>query len=267
MRTPFEITSEEGLPIVGDFEVAGTPRALVILIHGFKGFKEWGFFPWLSEQLCKAGYAVCRFNMSRCGVTGNGDTFDRLDLFADDTYAIALSDLHAVVDHARSRYPLPAHLLGFSRGGGVALLGASDIPDLRTVVTWSAIGHVNRWDDATVAKWRAEGFSEVLNTRTKQIMRVSTALLDDYDANRERYDVLAAASRLTVPLLVVHGGSDETVPVAEAREIASRVTDTALLIVENASHTYNAIHPLITIPNELSIVTEVTTHFLGLHSK
>lgn len=260
----FTIPSGEDLPIRGDFSVPDRPRGLVVVIHGFKGFKDWGFFPWLAERLASHRLAVCRFNMSRSGIGENPESFDRLDLFAGDTYSIQIADLHAAVRHAQERFPsLPTFLLGHSRGGGVALLAAADVPNLRGLVTWSAISRVDRWDEATIREWRAAGFREEVNTRTKQVMRMSTAILDDYDANRDSLDVLGAASRLQVPLLVVHGARDESVPVAEARQIAGTVAGSSICVIENASHTYNAIHPLVHVPFELSMAAEVSAHFIS----
>src|SRR5438477_11920153 len=47
----FEIASDEGLPIRGDIDAPPEARALVMVVHGFKGFKGWGFFPWVAETL------------------------------------------------------------------------------------------------------------------------------------------------------------------------------------------------------------------------
>ena len=93
----------------------------------------------------------------------------------------------------------------------MALLAAPGIEDLSGVVTWNAISTADRWDDATKAAWRA-GQLEIVNARTKQSMPMSTRILDDYDANRERLDILAAAARVDAPMLVGHGGRDESVP-------------------------------------------------------
>jgi len=60
-----------------------------------------GFFPWLAEYLCNSGFAVCRFNMSRSGIGENPETFDRLDLFAGDTYSIQLADLSSATHFAQ----------------------------------------------------------------------------------------------------------------------------------------------------------------------
>lgn len=262
--TQFTIQSDENLPIRGVLDVPERARALVIVVHGFKGFMDWGFFPWLAERLGSNRLAVCRFNMSRSGIGEDSESFDRLDLFEDDTYSTQVRDLLTVVRYAQEQVPaLPTFLLGHSRGGGVALLAASEVPRLEGVVTWSAISRADRWDEAAKQQWRRDGFRAEVNSRTKQIMRMSPAILDDYDANAERLDILGAAEKLNVPLLVLHGGRDESVPVAEATQIYERATDASLTIIENAGHTYNAIHPLIHVPHELSMAALVSAHFIN----
>ncbi len=264
----FTIPSSEGLPIRGNFDVPEDPRAMVVVVHGFKGFKDWGFFPWLAEFLCNHGYMVCRFNMSRSGIGENLETFDRLDLFEGDTYSAQISDLVSATEHAHRRFgDIPTFLLGHSRGGGVALLAADLIPHLRGVITWSAIATVDRWDDDTKKKWRRDGFLEEVNQRTKQVMRMSPAMLDDYEANRDQLDIQAAARRLRVPLLVVHGGRDESVPVEEAHAIAEASPDASKLIIASAGHTYNAIHPLVHVPPQLICAAEVSAHFAGAYQR
>jgi pimeloyl-ACP methyl ester carboxylesterase len=260
----FTVLSEEGLPIRGNLESGDKPRALVVLVHGFKGFKDWGFFPWTAQRLTEHRLAVCRFNMSRSGIGDDPEAFDRLDLFEHDTYSTQLRDLAAAVHHAQQQFPdLPTFLLGHSRGGGIALLGAQDVPNLRGVVVWSPIARADRWDEETKRDWRARGFMDIENARTKQIMRMSPRILDDYDANAPRLDIAGAAARLHVPLLVVHGGRDESVPLSEGRLLASKASDSSILVIPRASHTYNAIHPLIHVPFELVTAAEVSAHFVN----
>jgi uncharacterized protein len=266
--TTFTLSSSEDLPITGDFDVPERPRALVVVVHGFKGFKDWGFFPWLAQRLMHHQLAVCRFNMSRSGIGDDPETFGRLDLFEHDTYSTQLDDLRRVVAHAQSEFPkCPTFLLGHSRGGGVSILAAADIPRLRGVIAWSPISRVDRWDDATKAEWRKDGFREELNQRTKQLMRMSTRMLDDVEANRERFDITAAAAALRVPLLVLHGGRDESVPIEEGRLLAERARDAAFVAVQNAGHTFNAIHPLVHVPFELVLAAEVSAHFVMAESQ
>ncbi len=262
----FSIPSEESLPIRGAFDSAENPRALVVVVHGFKGFKDWGFFPWLAERLVSHQLAVCRFNMSRSGIGEDPESFDRLDLFEHDTFSIELADLRAAVRHAQERFPrLPTFLLGHSRGGGVAILGASDVPGLRAVVAWSPIARCDHWDAAMRRDWDERGVTEILNQRTKQVMRISRDVLDDYEANRERLDIVRAARSLPVPLLVVHGGRDESVPVTAGRLLAAEAADGSLAVITRAGHTFNAIHPLVHVPFELSVAAEASAHFVMTH--
>ncbi|MEO8033443.1 MAG: alpha/beta fold hydrolase [Acidobacteriota bacterium] len=258
----FELTSDEGLPLRGDFDVPRNARALIIVVHGFKGFKDWGFFPWLAEHLCSHRFVVCRFNMSRSGIGENPESFDRLDLFAEDTYSRQVADLQTVAKYAQSQFSgLPTFLLGHSRGGGVALLSARGIPSLAGVVTWSAIARADRWDEPTKREWRARGSMDVVNARTGQVMKMSTAILEDFEANR--HDILEAASMLRVPLLALHGKRDESVPPEESEQLVARLTDASHVVIENASHTYNASHPLLTLPLALTLAAEISARFIG----
>ena len=157
-------------------------------------------------------------------------------------------------------------LVGHSRGGGVSLLAAQDIENLCGIVTWSAIARTDRWDDATKNLWRRIGYLEAENTRTKQMMRMSTRMLDDIDANRDRLDILKCVTQIEHPMLVIHGGRDESVPVGESAEIASYADDASRVVIANASHTYNAIHPLVNIPAELTMAAAITARFISVYS-
>ena len=262
----FTILSDENLPIRGDLDVPPGAKALVVIVHGFKGFKDWGFFPWLAGMLCDHRFAVCRFNMSRSGIDENADTFNRLDLFADDTYSGQIADLHKVVRYCQARVDAPTFLVGHSRGGGVSLLAAEGIENLSGIVTWSAIARTERWDETTQSLWRRIGYLEVENTRTKQMMRMSTRMLDDIEAHGDRLDILKCATQIEQPILIIHGARDETVPFAESAEIASYARDASRVVIANAGHTYNAIHPLVTVPFELSVAATVTARFVSVYA-
>jgi pimeloyl-ACP methyl ester carboxylesterase len=262
----FTITSDEGLPIRGTILAPDRPKALVVIAHGWKGFAEWGFFPWLTEQFVVHRFAACRFDMSRNGIGDDRETFERLDLFGGDTYSAQIADLHAVIRYCRSLerlHHLPLFLLGHSRGGSIVLLAAREVEKLCGVITWSSIARTDRWDAATKERWRRDGFMDIENSRTRQVMRMSTAILDDVETNAGKLDVLAAASMLEVPLLAIHGGRDESVPLAESRALAERNDLASLLVIGSATHTYNAIHPLVHVPKELELAMTVSTRFVA----
>ncbi|HVT03512.1 MAG TPA: alpha/beta fold hydrolase [Thermoanaerobaculia bacterium] len=264
----FQLSSGEGLPILGTLTLPSTPaHALVVIIHGFKGFRNWGFFPWMADAFAKLGIASCRFDMSRNGV--EHEEFTRLDLFEDDTYSIELADLRVVlayIEKTKALSSLPLFLLGHSRGGSIAILGARLASSRLTgVITWSSISQLDRWDAKTRAKWRKEGAMMIENQRTKQKMRVSTAILDDLERNAASLEIEAAMRSLEKPILLVHGKKDDSVPWEEVLKLASWKTDSSILLVGSGTHTYGAIHPLVHVPSELELVMTVTGRFVQNH--
>ncbi len=56
--------------IEGDirFKNNGVLKPAIVVLHGFKGFKDWGFFPFLCEQLAFKNAIVVNFNFSLNGV-------------------------------------------------------------------------------------------------------------------------------------------------------------------------------------------------------
>lgn len=108
------------------------PRPAVLVLHGFKGFKDWGMFPPLSERLAKAGFTVVSFNLSGSGVDDAGE-FSLPDQFARATYSGDLGDIAQVVEAVASgaldvAAPTSIGLLGHSRGGGLGVLAAAAQP-------------------------------------------------------------------------------------------------------------------------------------------
>jgi dienelactone hydrolase len=250
----FELRNRDGRPLGGDLRCGDDAgeRPVVVVCHGFKGFKNWGFFPYLGERLSRAGFAAVGFNFSGSGVGAGQESFTELDRFAADTTTQQLDDLGAVLD-AVERGEIGAGcadrrrvaVLGHSRGGATAILRARADRRLRAVVTWAGISTLQRWSESEASAWRRRGYTEVLNTRTGQILRMNVSYLDDLAANGERYDVLRAVSELEVPLLVVHGGDDTSVPAREARALhaAARPGRAELLVIPDTGHTFGAVHP------------------------
>mgnify|MGYP001041479204 CR=1 FL=1 len=186
------------------------------------------------------------------GIGADLETCTELDRFAADTTTAQLGDLRAVLD-ALERGDIGAGradlgrvaVLGHSRGGATAILGARADRRVRAVVSWAGISTLQRWPESETRAWRARGYTEVLNTRTGQTLRINASYLDDLAAHGERYDVLRAVSELEVPLLVVHGGDDTSVPAREARALhaAARPGRAELLLLPETGHTFGAVHP------------------------
>ena len=75
---------------------------LLIFCHGFKGFKDWGGFPYLLHELSFNNIFAVSFNFSFNGLDNSQDNpvdFTKLDLFAQNTFSKELDDLGCVIDY------------------------------------------------------------------------------------------------------------------------------------------------------------------------
>lgn len=257
-------------PIRGDLRAlrGRPPRTAVVLCHGFKGFKDWAFFPSLARAIARRGHAAITFNLSTSGVGPDGKDFSALDLFARQTHSGNLDEIRAVLDAVGSGplFPDPPErvaLFGFSRGGGEAVLAAADGTAIDALVTWSAIASVERSPAEHIAAWERGETVHITNSRTHQEMPVGPEYWRDIVESGGSLDVLGAAARVRVPWLIAHGEEDETVPVDDARSLFDAAGENAeLLLVEGASHTYGAAHPFAEIPAPLGAVASATLDWL-----
>jgi len=238
--------------ILIDVRAAGrdSPRPAIVVVHGFKGFKDWGMFPPLAERLARAGFATVTFNFSGSGVDDSGE-FVWPDRFGHDTFSTELHDLGLLMD-ALVRGDLGVHppttigVVGHSRGGGIGILHTERDRRVQALVTWAAISSVERWSPHEVMEWREKGVNEILNTRTGQRLPLFTDVLDDIERNASgSLGILGAAARLQIPWLIAHGTEDEAVShlESEALRAASPLPTTRLLAIEGAGHTFGAGHP------------------------
>ena len=247
-------------------------RPTVLVLHGFKGFMHWGFFPLLSRRIAEAGYVCVSFNFSGSGIGEDLLNFTDPAAFENDTTSRQLEDVAALREALGgtgfpSVDPERVAILGHSRGGGVALIHAAERGDYRAVVTWAAIDDVDRFGPEAVEMWRAQGFLPIENARTGQVFKLDIAALHDAEQNRERLDILAACRRLRTPTLVIHGTEDASVDYAGAVRIAQALPagSRELVTLEGAGHTFGAVHPLDGEPADLERALEATLGHLREH--
>ena len=240
---------------------------VIIICHGFKGFKNWAFFPVFAESLALADYIALTFNFSRNGVGPDLQNFTELDKFEKNTYSHEIEDLKCIVDAVASGdigrgliNPEKIGLMGHSRGGGIAILYAQNDPRINSLVTWSAIANVERYTPEQKKLWKNQKYLEFENKRTGQLMRVGSELLDDIEKNSSKLNILAAAEKLEAPTLLIHGQEDESVPVEEAQIIYDHLAspNKELMIIEGGTHTFGARHPMESMPKELETVFDLT---------
>jgi alpha-beta hydrolase superfamily lysophospholipase len=267
-RSPeaFDIPCKDGLTIRGEVYPAEPSLGTVILCHGFKGFAHWGFFPYLAQTLAENGLTAITFDFSGSGIGRDRESYAEPEAFAGNTFSRELEDLELVVDYAKRRKLITGKfgLFGHSRGGGIAILFATAADsDVSSLATWAAISFPNRWSDENAATWRRQGYADVTNSRTGQVMRMGTALLDDIELNgKAKLNIEAAAAKIKVPWLIVHGTADDTVPSSEAERLHAQSPGMSTLrLIEGANHSLDARHPLTEVSPVLKKVVLETVKF------
>lgn len=261
----FEIPGTGARIIRGEVRIAPHARGSVVLVHGFKGFARFAFFPWLADQLVAAGFTALTFNFSGSGVGEDMETFSDPDAFAENSYTRELQDLSLVLAESERRgWTGPQFgLFGHSRGGAVALLHAARDSRVRALVTWASIASVVRWTDAQMTEWRERGHLDVPNTRTGQVFQLSTTLLEETGEHAlGRLNLRVAAATLLCPWLIVHGDADETVPFGEGEQLMAASERRATLVrIAGGTHTFNVAHGMTTASPQLREATDATVRF------
>lgn len=273
---PFSVENARGDAVDCDlrFVEDGESKPVIVFCHGFKGFKDWGPFPEWGRRLSQAGLVSVHMNFSYNGVHRDRPTeFTELEKFAENTFTRELDDLQAVLDAIEDGTlpdgpidPERIGLMGHSRGGGTVILQAERDDRVGALATWSSVStFVDRFTDEQVYDWERQGYTEIVNSRTGQVMRLNKELYDDTRAHADELDVQGAAEQIDVPWLVVHARDDESVDF-EAAEVLAGATDTAELMEAEGGHTFGGAHPFEgPVPASLETVWDRTIDFFRLH--
>ena len=223
----------------------------LIFVHGFKGFKDWGFGPYLAEYFASNGYFVITFNFSHNGIGENLTEFTEPEKFAENTFSIEIDELSELITaYSGDFFGISKNkkigLLGHSRGGAISLLTAVKFENVKAVAVWASVANLDRYSERQKEKWRKKGAFEVINSRTKQKMRLNVSLLDDLEKNiNGGLNIQKAVGNLKKPLLICHGEQDLAVPVTEGEMLYnwSDKNITEFFKIPAAGHTFDIKHP------------------------
>ncbi|WP_151089381.1 alpha/beta hydrolase family protein [Hymenobacter baengnokdamensis] len=272
-----------GRPFAADatWQPTGHPQPVVVFVHGFKGFKDWGHFGLLARFFAEKGFVFVKLNLSHNGVVvgGTGDLED-LEAFGRNNFSLELDDLGQLLDalHTPGATPLPAEslnlsrlfLVGHSRGGALVLLKAAEDPRVAAVATWAAVADLHpRWPAEVLAQWQRDGVLYVPNTRTGQQLPMYYQIAEDFYKNRARLDLPALMPGLRQPVLLIHGDQDETVPLAAVHQLHAAQPRAEVFVVPGAGHMFGGAHPWAgpELPAPARLIAEQTARFFELKIK
>jgi len=272
----YQLTGSDNRPMLLDvtLDPSVQQQPVIIFIHGFKGFKDWGSFNDYAAYFAAQGFCFVKFNFSHNGTTPEAPLeFGAPEAFAANTFSKEMYDTQQVIDFVlsddfawKNNISREVYLIGHSRGGGIALLTAGQDNRISKVVGWASVSRYGNWKESTIERWREEGVMWVENTRTKQRLPMNFSLYEDWHNNADKLDVQHAVQHMHIPVLVVQGTEDEAIPAGSATNIknyhARLVTQH---MIGGANHVFGVKHPWDegqNWPPHAQELLNVTTEFL-----
>jgi pimeloyl-ACP methyl ester carboxylesterase len=203
----------EGITLRGWMFPAVNPRGTVIFLHGRNGDRADGVM--VAERLVPEGWDVLVYDERAHGESGGEySTFGYWER----------RDLSRVIDYLHADRVV---VMGVSLGGAVAIQGAADDPRIAEVISVSAFASMRE-----VVRDRVPAFLAPLSLPPAFHEAEALARMEVDGA-----DTVAAARRVRVPTLLLHGAVDRVVPPAQAREIeAALAGPKALWLIDGAGH-------------------------------
>lgn len=243
---------------------------LVIFVHGYKGYKDWGAWDLMGEKFAEAGFFFVKFNFSHNGTTVNDPHhFADLEAFGNNNYSKELSDLGAVIDYFIKHEKVDDHkiiLIGHSRGGGISIIKTCEDERINGLVTLASVDTLDRFPkNEAFDQWKNEGVYYVVNGRTRQEMPHYYQFYEDYEKDIHRFDVERATEMAKAHFLIIHGTQDESVSVKNAEHLHLLHPNSELYLIEKADHTFGAKEPWEkeALPKDLEDVVDRSIKFIN----
>ncbi len=261
-------TGSENRNSLYDLEVPSDwNNRLIVFVHGFMGFKDWGAWNLVQSYFVSHGYAFAKFNLTHNGGTiTEGIDFPDQKAFAENTYSYEVADVAYFRSHISSVIQADyTFLIGHSRGGGNVILHAKR-EQTDKIALWASISDIgSRFPlGSELEQWKNTGIRTILNGRTKQHLAQHYKIYRDFMENKHSLSIEFAIKSLPIPIFVVHGDKDKSVSITEGEALASW-SKTKLEVIPNADHVFGASHPWenTTIPEQLLDVCERTLNFFN----
>lgn len=252
------------------YPAKGRKIPLVIFVHGYKGYKDWGAWNLMAEKFAEAGFFFVKFNFSHNGTTLSDPlNFSDLEAFGSNNYSKELSDLGVVIDYFAGNDKVDADkiiLIGHSRGGGISIIKTYEDERIHGLITLAGVDNLDRFPkNEAFENWRKAGVYYVLNGRTKQEMPHYYQFYEDYEKDVHRFDVERATEMAKAYFLIIHGTDDESVSVKNAEHLHLLHPNSELYLIENANHTFGAKEPWEEreLPEDLNAAVEKCIAFIN----
>jgi len=204
------------------------PKGVLVMFHGFTGhMNENGyFFKKLAEDLLSIDITTYRFDFMGSGMS-DGE-------FQEMTFLTEVDDAKKVLDYViKEKGNLPLYVLGFSCGGAVAGMIASEYQEhIDKLILCSPAGDMDKIGEGFLNNPNVKWFDEENIDMGGYLM--SKKFIDTLS----NIDLYATIGDFKKPTLIVHGEKDLSVPIEYGRRYASLLSDCTFHKVLGSSHCY-----------------------------
>jgi pimeloyl-ACP methyl ester carboxylesterase len=220
-----EFTSAvDNIPLEGWY-IDSPGSKVIMMLHGWNGNRSNGntAMP-IARAFVQHGYNVFMFDFRGHGESG-GDRFSLGQL--------EVRDVAGALTYLRGRGVSEVGTIGWSMGAATALNSAPDHPEMRAIVADSAFADANLLLETELPK--RSGLPPIFSPGMLLMGRLLYGI--DYADNIPARAVARLGSR---PVLLIHGTSDELIPVSHAymlQKAGANDPNLQLWIVPNACHT------------------------------
>lgn len=186
----------------------GKIRGYALFAHCFTCTKDILAARRIANHLSRLGVAVLRFDFTGLG-SSQGE-------FANTSFASNVEDLVKAAEYMRAQGEAPSILIGHSLGGAAVLAAATEIPDVKGVVTIGAPAdaeHVLEMFDDRIEEIEREGVAEVM--LAGRPLKIGKGFIE---AARETR-LTDRIAKIRASLLVLHAPLDQTVGIENATKI------------------------------------------------
>lgn len=196
---------------------------IVIIAHGFTSNKDRPRHIKLATALAEAGIAAFRFDFG-----GSGDSQDR-----PITIEAQIDDLRSTITMLQRKDYQHFGVMGESLGGLVTL--SAFTPDIQAMVLWAPVTTaIDKFSQLTPQQQTGLDYQGVYyQEKDGQKFTIPR----QYLIERAKVNPQKIFKKITIPVMIVHGTADQTIPLAQSEEAITLLPKGSKLeAVENWEH-------------------------------
>lgn len=209
-------------------------KKILLLVHGFMSNKDSETNLTLTKRFLEKGVATIRFDLF-----GHGESDG---LFQQLTLSNCLRQVEGILEWIKKSGYTKIGLVGSSFGGLIAIETACNHLDLICLALKCPVSNYpaiwqNRLGEVGMAEWKREGLLSFVTEDGKARLEYR------YYEDLLKYDTYRNATRIQTPTLIVHGDTDDDVPVDQSIRLFDilrlRNDQKQLVLIPGADHAFS----------------------------